>query len=68
MRWLPPCPTDIAADMTDEQKVALYGRGPLPGLEVTVEDVAKAALFLVSDRSRFITGQLLNVDAGMHLT
>jgi NAD(P)-dependent dehydrogenase (short-subunit alcohol dehydrogenase family) len=34
----------------------------------TVADVAEAAVFLASDRSRFTTGQVLNVDGGLHLS
>ena len=29
------------------------------------EDVANAVLFLVTDESRFITGEFINVDGGM---
>jgi 3-oxoacyl-[acyl-carrier protein] reductase len=28
-------------------------------------DVANAALFLVSDQAKYITGQVLNIDGGM---
>jgi len=31
------------------------------------DDIADAALFLVSDASRHVTGELLKVDAGVHL-
>ncbi len=31
------------------------------------EDVADAALFLASDMSKFITGQVLRVDGGLNL-
>ncbi len=31
------------------------------------EDIADAALFLISDASRHITGETLLIDAGMHL-
>ena len=33
----------------------------------TAEDIADAALFLLSDASRRITGETLIADAGMHL-
>ena len=33
----------------------------------TAEDIAAAALFLVGDDSRHMTGELMRVDAGMHL-
>ena len=31
------------------------------------DDIADAALFFLSDASRHVTGELLLVDAGMHL-
>ncbi len=41
--------------------------GPVPALrrETTVRDIAQAVLFLASDEAAGITGQALNVDAGM---
>jgi len=39
--------------------------GILQGRPQTAEEVASAALFLVSDQARAITGQTLNVDGGM---
>jgi len=39
--------------------------GTLQGRPQTVEEIASAALFLVSDQSSAITGQTLNVDGGM---
>ena len=33
----------------------------------TAEDIADAALFLISDASRHITGETLLTDAGLHL-
>ena len=39
--------------------------GILQGKPQTVEEIAGAALFLVSDQARAITGQTLNVDGGM---
>ena len=35
------------------------------GTEGNAEDIAKAALFLASEESRWITGVLLPVDAGL---
>jgi NAD(P)-dependent dehydrogenase (short-subunit alcohol dehydrogenase family) len=40
-------------------------QGILQGRPQTVDEIANAALFLVSDRSSAITGQTLNVDGGM---
>ena len=40
---------------------------PLGGKQGTAWDVANAALFLVSDEARFITGVLLSVDGGQSL-
>jgi 3-oxoacyl-[acyl-carrier protein] reductase len=31
------------------------------------EDIAKSVLFLISDAARHITGEMLIVDAGLHL-
>ena len=39
--------------------------GILQGRPQTAEEIASAALFLVSDEARAITGQTLNVDGGM---
>jgi enoyl-[acyl-carrier protein] reductase III len=39
--------------------------GILQGRPQTAEEIAAAALFLVSDQASAITGQTLNVDGGM---
>ena len=39
--------------------------GILQGRPQTAEEIASAALFLVSDQSSAITGQTLNADGGM---
>ncbi len=40
-------------------------QGTLQGRPQTADEIAAAALFLVSDQSSAITGQILNVDGGM---
>jgi meso-butanediol dehydrogenase / (S,S)-butanediol dehydrogenase / diacetyl reductase len=51
---------------TDRDKVsARMFEGILQGRPQTVEEIASAALFLVSDQASAITGQTLNVDGGM---
>ena len=37
------------------------------GVFIEPEDVAEAVLFLASDKSRFTTGTIINVDGGQSL-
>jgi len=62
----PAVATDMTAVMDDKLKAAAARRRPLK-LEGTLDDVAEGVLFLVGDRSRFITGDTLHVDGGLHL-
>jgi 3-oxoacyl-[acyl-carrier protein] reductase len=62
----PAVPTDMGAEMTEDLKKRARGRRPIK-IDGTPEDVAEGALFLVSDRARFTTGQVLHVDGGLHL-
>ena len=56
-----------AWNMTREEVVAMRdAKVPLGGKMGTAWDVAKAALFLVSEEARFITGVTLMVDGGAH--
>ena len=61
-------PGFIQTDMTDklgeDAKGKLLGLIPL-GRMGNTEDVAKLALFLASDSSSYITGQVIKVDGGM---
>ena len=50
--------------LSDKAKEAALTGIPL-GRMGTPEDVAAAVLFLVSDQSSYITGQVLHVDGGM---
>mgnify|MGYP006288604103 FL=1 len=47
---------ELTSRMTDRVPLRTYG---------TPEDVADAVLFFVSNRAKYITGQVLNVDGGM---
>jgi 3-oxoacyl-[acyl-carrier protein] reductase len=52
--------------MDEKLKQAAASRRPLK-FAGTPADVAEGALFLCSDRSRFVTGDTLHVDGGLHL-
>lgn len=60
-------PTTMNGLVDDEQRAEVGSRLPL-GEVASLADIAEAVAFLVSDRARFITGDLLHVDAGMHLS
>jgi NAD(P)-dependent dehydrogenase (short-subunit alcohol dehydrogenase family) len=49
----------------EEHREAWFANVPLRAKISTAEDVARAALFLASDDARTITGQSINVDAGL---
>ncbi|MCB1767427.1 MAG: mycofactocin-coupled SDR family oxidoreductase [Candidatus Competibacteraceae bacterium] len=57
-----------AADMATEDLVEFIRQGnALPVKLIDAEDVANAALWLVSGEARYVTGQKLNIDAGRML-
>jgi len=56
--------TDMTAKLSDEVKSEMLKFVPL-GKFGTVQDVANLALFLASDSSSYITGQVIQVDGGM---
>jgi 3-oxoacyl-[acyl-carrier protein] reductase len=62
----PAVRTDMTAVVDERLQRATSSRRPLK-FEGTTDDVAEAALFLASDRSRFVTGDTLHVDGGLHL-
>lgn len=54
---------------TDEQVMAyVEKRQPLAGGALTTDDLVGAALYLLSDESRMVSGQVLDVDAGWSLS
>ena len=63
-------PGFIVTDMTDaldeKQKQAIQAKIPLQRLG-SVEDVALAVAFLLSDASLYITGQVLQVNGGLYM-
>jgi 3-oxoacyl-[acyl-carrier protein] reductase len=57
-------PTDLTASLPQNLLDEAVKATPLGRLG-TIEDVARAVAFLVSDDAAFITGQVLSVDGGM---
>jgi 3-oxoacyl-[acyl-carrier protein] reductase len=57
-------PTDLTNDIIKQMQATILPQIPL-GRFGTVEDVANAIAFLVSDDASYITGQVLVVDGGM---
>lgn len=51
----------------EERRDSWFSNVPLKAKISTAEDVAKTALFLASDDARTITGQSINVDAGLYM-
>ena len=62
-----PGETEEQKKEREERRAQRDSRVPLGGKMGTGWDTANAALFLVSEDSRFITGVLLTVDGGMHV-
>jgi 3-oxoacyl-[acyl-carrier protein] reductase len=57
-------PTQASADTPEEVREMLIAQTPLRRI-ATPEDVAGPVLFLASEWSRFVTGQILHVDGGL---
>lgn len=56
--------TDMTKVLNEDQKKNIISQVPLKRLG-HVEDIANLALFLASDQSNYITGQVIHVDGGM---
>jgi len=61
---LAPGATLTERTLQDEDYLATWSRITPLGKPATVEDIANAALFLVSDKAKHLTGQTLVVDGG----
>ena len=58
-----------ARAQTDEQIMAFVARKqPLVGGALTPDDLTGTALYLLSDDSRAVTGQVIDVDGGWSLS
>lgn len=55
--------TEMSATLSDDQKNRIFNRNSRK-IPVEVIDVAETVLFLISERSKGITGQILHVDNG----
>ena len=58
--------TDMTHALDEKQKEVIQARIPMQRLG-TVDDVAQAVGFLVSDMSLYITGQVLQVNGGLYM-
>ena len=58
--------TDMTASLTEEYKKKMTEMTSLKRFGTT-EDVAKVAMFLLSDDAKYITGQVISVDGGLAL-
>jgi 3-oxoacyl-[acyl-carrier protein] reductase len=56
--------TDMTDELSEKQREDLIKSIPLSQLG-NVEDVANLVLFLTSEKAKYITGQVINVDGGM---
>jgi len=58
--------TDMTAGLPDEARKVFLEQTPL-GRAGTVDDVAAAVHYLVSDEASFVTGQVLRINGGMYV-
>lgn len=59
--------TDMTSALGEEQRTKLLEAIPLARLG-RADDISKAVAFLVSDDASYITGQVLHVNGGMHMS
>jgi len=59
--------TEMTETLTEEQSATMLARIPI-GRFGTVDDVANAVSFLVSERASYVTGETLHVNGGLHMS
>ncbi len=59
-------PTDLVAPLLEKHEAGILRQIPLRDF-ATVEDVARAVVFLASEDARYITGEILHLDGGVHM-
>ena len=58
--------TDMTGELSEEQKSSLLGQIPI-GRMGTVQDIANAVSFLVSEKAGYITGETIHVNGGLYM-
>jgi 3-oxoacyl-[acyl-carrier protein] reductase len=61
-----PVETDMIQDWPVDLKQTMANQCPM-GRLAEIPDVVEAAMFLLSDRAGYITGQTLNINGGLHM-
>lgn len=59
--------TDMTGYLKEGEQADKYRAGVPLGKFGTAEDVANVTLFLASDMSAYVTGQVINADGGLHM-
>jgi len=58
--------TDMTKALSDDQRESMASTIPLGELGQP-EDIANAVLFLASDMGKYVTGETLHINGGMHM-
>jgi 3-oxoacyl-[acyl-carrier protein] reductase len=59
--------TDMTSYLNDGEQANKYKAGIPLGRFATAEDIANVTLFLASDLSSYVTGQVISADGGLHM-
>ena len=61
-------PMSLRAQSDEKILTQMKTKQPLAGTLIDPDDIARAAMFLLSDSARYVTGQVLGVDAGWEVS